>query len=61
MGNLIQRTFKMTELDDSKLLQLSKESGTLSKSAELRRMIRTEFERRGLVMPEIEDRSGEGK
>ena len=46
--NLIPRTFKMTELDDAMLLQLAEESGTLSKSAELRQMIRAEFERRGL-------------
>ena len=46
--NLIPRTFKMTELDDAMLLQLAEESGTLSKSAELRQMIRAEFARRGL-------------
>ena len=46
--NLIPITFKMTELDDAMLLQLAEESGTLSKSAELRQMIRAEFERRGL-------------
>lgn len=54
MGNLIQRTFKITELDDAMLVRLAEESGTLSKSAELRQMIRAEFERRGLTLPERE-------
>lgn len=54
MSDLIQRTFKITELDDAMLVQLAENSGTLSKSAELRQMIRSEFERRGLTLPERE-------
>lgn len=52
MSRLIQRTFKITDLDDEMLVQLAQESGTLSKSAELRGMIRAEFERRGLMLPQ---------
>jgi hypothetical protein len=54
MSELIQRTFKITELDDAMLVHLAENSGTLSKSAELRQMIRAEFERRGLTLPERE-------